>query len=41
MKFLRHVNSRFKKEPWNLIDVNNKCHEHNIMRKLSDSHYVN
>ena len=23
-----------------LTDVNNKCHEHNMIRKLSDSHYA-
>ena len=44
MKFSRHVNfANFANErkSRNLSDANNKCREHNMTRKLSDSHYVN
>ena len=44
MKFSRHVNfanlAIQKKKSRNLSDANNKCREHNMTRKSSDSHYV-
>ena len=40
MKFSRHVNFAIQKKLRNYSDANNECREHNMTRKLSDSHYV-
>ena len=44
VKFLRHLNFEnflIKKTTGNLNVVNNKCCEHSMMQKLSDSHDIN
>ena len=43
MKFSQHVNFMnfvIPKKSWNLSDVNNECHEHNLTWNFSDTHYV-